>query len=103
MGVSQAATQDVELALPKQLADARDSSLADCTKLQIVYKDLKYTVKVKEKGEGVVSRLILKGVNGVIQPGKVTAVMGASGAGKVRIRKVSASISTSQTSPICLG
>jgi hypothetical protein len=52
--------------------------------LQIVYQDLKYTVDVKDaKTKSTVKKDILKGLSGVVQPGRLTAVMGASGAGKV--------------------
>ncbi len=50
----------------------------------MVFKDLRYTVQVEERDtKKTVSRDILKGLNGVVQPGRLTAVMGASGAGKV--------------------
>ena len=43
--------------------------------MQIVFKDLRYSVKVKEKGKGTVTKDILKGLSGVIQPGRLTFVM----------------------------
>ena len=45
------------------------------SRLQIVYRDLTYSVNVKNKGGGSVRKLILKGLSGVIQPGRVTYVM----------------------------
>lgn len=58
------------------------------TRMQIVYQDLKYTVQVKTKKDGLVSRDILKGISGVIEPARMTAVMGASGAGKTTMLNV---------------
>ena len=43
--------------------------------MQIVYRDLTYTVSVDEKGKGTVKKDILKGLSGVIQPGRLTFVM----------------------------
>ena len=45
------------------------------SRLQIVYRDLTYSVNVKNKGGGSVRKLILKGLSGIIQPGRVTYVM----------------------------
>ena len=45
------------------------------SRLQIVYRDMTYSVNVKKKGRGSAQKLILKGLSGVIQPGRVTYVM----------------------------
>ena len=43
--------------------------------MQIVYKNLTYSVQVEEKGKGTMTKDILKGLSGVIQPGRLTFVM----------------------------
>ncbi|KAJ9505495.1 hypothetical protein QJQ45_028204, partial [Haematococcus lacustris] len=49
----------------------------------VVYSDLWFSVMVKEKGsKSLTKRDIIKGVTGLIEPGRLTALMGASGAGK---------------------
>ncbi len=48
-----------------------------------VWKDVKYTVKVKEG-----DKLLLNGVDGWIKPGQMTALMGKSGAGKTTLLDV---------------
>ena len=45
------------------------------SRLQIVFRELTYSVNVKKKGGGSARKLILKGLSGVIQPGRVTYVM----------------------------
>ncbi|KAJ9509264.1 hypothetical protein QJQ45_001716 [Haematococcus lacustris] len=50
---------------------------------RVVYSDLWFSVMVKEKGsKSLTKRDIIKGVTGLIEPGRLTALMGASGAGK---------------------
>ncbi len=45
-------------------------------RLQIAFRDLRYTVAVKEKGtKGRVSKEVLRGLSGVIHPGRLTFVM----------------------------
>jgi ABC-type sugar transport system ATPase subunit len=52
-------------------------------RLAITYEDLRYTVQVKDaETKKMVSKEILKGLTGVLKPARLTAVMGASGAGK---------------------
>ncbi|MEW5318451.1 MAG: hypothetical protein WDW38_009672 [Sanguina aurantia] len=61
----------------------------EAPRMQIVFRDLVYKVQVKEKGKkGLVTREILRGLNGVIQPSRATAVMGASGAGKTTLLNI---------------
>ena len=43
--------------------------------MQIVYRNLEYSVRIKEKKTGWQDKMIIKGVSGVIHPGKVTFVM----------------------------
>lgn len=64
---------------------------ADATRfVEITFEDVNYSVTVK-KGSSIPlcggekeTRHILKDVNGAFRPGTFTAIMGASGAGKVR-------------------
>lgn len=60
----------------------------------IVFKNLSYSVSVpdKNKQEGgpfakkaMMKKSILKNVNGVFRSGRLTAIMGASGAGKSNV------------------
>jgi ABC-type multidrug transport system fused ATPase/permease subunit len=72
--------------------------------IDIVFQNLSYTIMVKDENTNMCSRLppvkkeILKGVTGLIQHGKVTAIMGASGAGKTSLLNIMACrISKSRT------
>ncbi|MEW5318453.1 MAG: hypothetical protein WDW38_009674 [Sanguina aurantia] len=57
--------------------------------MQIVFENLVYKVQVKVKGQkALVSKELLKGISGVIQPSRATAVMGASGAGKTTLLNI---------------
>lgn len=49
--------------------------------------DLRFQVKVKGQ-KALVSKELLKGISGVIQPSRATAVMGASGAGKTTLLNI---------------
>jgi hypothetical protein len=83
---------DVELAAAPALEKALHSS---CPLMQIVYKDVNVFVKVTTKvGRKKVTtqRQILKGISGILQPARMTAVMGASGAGKTSFLNGSASV-----------
>ena len=54
------------------------------TPVQITYRDIRFSVEVpqaKKQGGGTLTREILKGCTGSFEPGRLTAVMGASGAG----------------------
>ncbi|KAG2499376.1 hypothetical protein HYH03_002951 [Edaphochlamys debaryana] len=57
-------------------------------RLQIVARDLGYSVQVKERKKGEVTKHILKDVNAVLEPQRTIAVMGASGAGKTTFLNV---------------
>jgi ABC-type multidrug transport system ATPase subunit len=56
--------------------------------LAAVFKDIGYTVFVKPSGDGkkgkaaLEPKILLRGVSGYALPGTLTALMGASGAGK---------------------
>lgn len=52
--------------------------------VQLAYKDIKFSVHVQQ-GKKPEQRQILKGCDGVFQPGRLTAVMGSSGAGKTSL------------------
>jgi len=61
---------------------------ADLPPVQLSYSDIRFSVdvqKTKEQGGGIEKRQILRGCSGVFQPGRLTAVMGASGAGKTSL------------------
>ncbi|KAJ3106042.1 ATP-binding cassette sub- G member 1 [Phlyctochytrium bullatum] len=58
---------------------------------EIVYRDLTYTITKIEKKEGkkaVNEKAILKNISGIFRPGRFTAIMGASGAGKTSFLNV---------------
>jgi ABC-type multidrug transport system ATPase subunit len=58
------------------------------TPMWLSFSDLHYTVKVPGPDGGLVDRPLLRGVNGYAEPGKLTALMGASGAGKTTLLDV---------------
>ncbi|TPX37995.1 hypothetical protein SmJEL517_g00239 [Synchytrium microbalum] len=71
--------------------------IAKGTEVQIVFQDLSYSIVVPapvqtSKGpfakKEMVTKQILKNVNGAFNPGRLTAVMGASGAGKTSLLQV---------------
>jgi ABC-type multidrug transport system ATPase subunit len=53
-------------------------------KLQVAlrWEDIKYSVTLKE---GKQRKEILKGLSGNVEPGKLCAILGPSGSGKVKI------------------
>ncbi len=51
------------------------SKVRSMRRIQIVFRDLFYSVQVNEKGKGRVDKPILKGLSGVINPGRLTFVM----------------------------
>ena len=59
--------------------------------IDIVFRHLSYTVEVPDENRTICNRLpdvkkeILKDVTGIVPHGKVTAIMGASGAGKTSL------------------
>jgi ABC-type transport system involved in cytochrome bd biosynthesis fused ATPase/permease subunit len=70
-------------ALNIQVVSADASHLKDQRRLCITYEDLRCSVQVKDKAlKKMVTKDILKGLTGIIKPARLTAVMGASGAGK---------------------
>lgn len=90
------------------MADEKDvqshhvhDDLAAAPKMQILYEDLRVTATTTGKDKETVSKDILKGISGVIQPGRLTAVMGSSGAGKTTFLNVLVSIGmVTRTQPL---
>jgi ABC-type multidrug transport system ATPase subunit len=64
--------------------------------IDIVFQHLSYTVEVPDENSTICNRLppikkeILRDVTGIIPHGKVTAIMGASGAGKTSLLNIMA-------------
>ena len=56
--------------------------------MSLVFTDLHYTVKVKNAEKQTVDRKLLNGISGYVKPGQLTALMGASGAGKTTLMDV---------------
>eukprot|EP00741_Cyanophora_paradoxa_P002545 tig00000605_g2469.t1 len=83
---SSASDKDVVVHLKNPDDSDRRGSLIVSHPLQVVFKNLSYTVRVKQKGtKGKVDKPILKGCNGVFQPGRFCGILGASGAGKTTL------------------
>ncbi|KAL6756149.1 ABC-2 type transporter-domain-containing protein [Haematococcus lacustris] len=71
---------------PRKQASEFNASLATSTQCQLVYENLCFSVMVKEPGKKAETKKdIIKGISGIIQPARLTAVMGASGAGKTSL------------------
>lgn len=87
---NKATSDDLENSLPNEKVDFdeavgeyKDSSSSDKTEEHkdiFHWRDLTYSVKIKSE-----ERVILNHVDGWVQPGQVTALMGASGAGKTTL------------------
>jgi ABC-type multidrug transport system ATPase subunit len=58
------------------------------TPMWLSFENIRYTVKVKSADGTLIDRPLLRGVNGYAEPGKLTALMGASGAGKTTLLDV---------------
>ncbi|KAI5475511.1 putative ABC transporter superfamily membrane protein Pdr11p [Pseudohyphozyma bogoriensis] len=70
----------VEKVLTRQ-GDAENEKTKDLSNAPVfTFKDVRYTVKVGGK-----DKVLLDGITGLVQPGKLTALMGASGAGKTTL------------------
>ena len=65
-------------------ATAAAAEKAKSKKAYLQWNDLEYTVFVGKEGGGTEPRVLLKKVFGFAKPGKMTALMGASGAGKLK-------------------
>lgn len=61
---------------------SRDLPFAPAT---LVFNDIHFTVMVKGQGKKLVPRPLLRGINGYAKPGTLTALMGATGAGKTTL------------------
>ncbi|KAJ3054386.1 hypothetical protein HDU99_007787 [Rhizoclosmatium hyalinum] len=82
----------------KEKALLRESVVDEKRRLQVAFKNIDFSVmildkeKAKEPGfrfvQPKMSKRLLKGVSGIFQPGRLTAVMGASGAGKTSLLQV---------------
>src|SRR4051812_31559524 len=68
-----------------------DSSFARSRELELVFRDLDYTVPLAKKRrgpDGAKEKKLLSGLTGAFRPGRMTAVMGSSGAGKTTLLSV---------------
>lgn len=89
---------DVEMTKPApilvQPSTNHAHTLAEATSLsarlppvQVAFRGVRFGVDI-EQGKTKEHRVILKGCDGVFQPGRLTAVMGASGAGKTSLLNI---------------
>lgn len=83
---------DTEVTTPGSKPTAAQPS----PRLQIVFKDINYSVTVKSRGKGSCTKAILTDCSGVLEYSRVTAVMGASGAGKTSLLNVLAGFTKAQ-------
>ena len=75
---------------PKDVAaaDVRASTLSKSDlSLQVTYRNLSYAVTLRKK-KSVDTKVILDDINGLFRPGRFTAIMGNSGAGKTSLLNV---------------
>ncbi|PJF17403.1 hypothetical protein PSACC_02790 [Paramicrosporidium saccamoebae] len=85
---------DDQIARPEATNDEENihaSSFARSTQLELVFRDLEYTVPLAKKHrgpDGAKERKLLCGLTGAFRPGRLTAVMGSSGAGKTTLLSV---------------
>jgi len=87
-----AASPEPHAATPAAASDAAAEVFDEGYKLppvQLAYKNVSFNVEVKgnKRGEKE-TRNILNGCSGVFQPGRLTAIMGASGAGKTSLMNI---------------
>ena len=68
-----------------------DSNQLAFTRMDLSFQDLRYTVTVTEQDEDgkprTYERALLQGINGYAKAGELTALMGSSGAGKVKTHR----------------
>ncbi|KAJ3025449.1 UNVERIFIED_CONTAM: ATP-binding cassette sub- G member 1 [Siphonaria sp. JEL0065] len=99
------ATDQIAVAIPmsetKRVTDnalLKDNIVDEKHRLQVAFKNLTYSVLIPDKEKAKeskfnlkapkMSKKLLNGVSGIFQPGRLTAVMGASGAGKTSLLQV---------------
>eukprot|EP00742_Colponemidia_sp_Colp-10_P017271 GILJ01019851.1.p1 GENE.GILJ01019851.1~~GILJ01019851.1.p1 ORF type:complete len:1409 (-),score=187.18 GILJ01019851.1:37-3678(-) len=85
-----------------RLSVSNASSVLPFQPMNLVWRDLKYYVTVKNIDDksgktGTVRKPLLSGVNGFSKPGTLTALMGSSGAGKTTLMDVIAGRKTAGT------
>ncbi|KAI8836643.1 hypothetical protein BC829DRAFT_51966 [Chytridium lagenaria] len=81
----------VEMTDMKKDVRASLQNLDASNSCQIVFRNLTYTISktvVEDKKKVVKERDILKNISGYFRPGRFTAIMGASGAGKTSFLNV---------------
>ncbi|KAJ3164080.1 ATP-binding cassette sub- G member 1 [Irineochytrium annulatum] len=98
-----AETNDVKIKVPLTAEEdmiMRENMLDEKDRMEVVFRNLDYTIRVRgaapppveggkqSKKRPMVDKHILKGVTGVFRPGRLTAVMGASGAGKTSLLQI---------------
>ncbi|KAJ3212270.1 ATP-binding cassette sub- G member 1 [Dinochytrium kinnereticum] len=74
----------------------KENLLPEKDRMQIVFKNLNYTIRISKPDPDAkfpkrnirADKTILKGVTGLFQPGRLIAVMGASGAGKTSLLQI---------------
>ena len=68
-------------------------------KVDLTFKDIHYTVKASTSKETLE---LLKGVDGIVEGGKMTALMGSSGAGKLSVISIRQILRTCAQTPFVL-
>ena len=71
---------------PSQDSDMRHSNISEKVQpLVLVFKDLSFIVEKKKRGKAKERKVILDHLDGMFRPGRLTAIMGPSGAGKTSL------------------
>ncbi|KAI8851750.1 ABC-2 type transporter-domain-containing protein [Chytridium lagenaria] len=82
--------------LVEEEAIIKENMLPEKDRMQIVFRNLTYNIKISKPDPNAkfpkknvrADKTILKGVTGLFQPGRLIAVMGASGAGKTSLLQI---------------